>query len=328
VVARYEELMTKRSSEAEFLLLVGATGYLGGKVAQIARERGFGVRALVRPSSDAAALVANGVEVVRGDLLDRASLEAAMQGCTAVIATAIGYANRKSGDIRSAADTLGNRHLADAALSAGIRRLVFCSVLTCDRAKDVPHFWHKKLAEDYFEERRLPFVARRPGAFLDQGPNDFWAAGLRRGRLRFAADGAVPLSFVHANDVAKWLVEAVNASIANGSRIDLGCDRPVSINELASIMSVQLGRPIKTQIPPWPAVSLLLGIGGLVDPWKHDLRAMMSHFQRGGYVADTTKQRECFGVPPSVEGAVARYLAGVGLLPAQGASRVSGTRTA
>lgn len=315
-------------TKAERLLLVGATGYLGGKVAQIARERGFGVRALVRPSSDASALVASGVEVARGDLLDRASLEAAMQGCAAVIATAIGYANRKSGDIRSAADTLGNRHLADAALSAGIDRLVFCSVLTCDRAKAVPHFWNKKLAEDYFEARRVPFVALRPGAFLDQGPSDFWAAGLRRGRLRFAADAAVPLTFVHANDVAKWLVEAVNPSIANGSRIDVGCDRPVSINELASIMSAQLGRPIKAQVPPWPVVSLLLGIGGLFDPWKHDLRAMMCYLQRGGYVADTARQCEHFGPAPRIEDAVARYLAGLGLSFKPNATATNGTRRA
>ncbi|HEU5075289.1 MAG TPA: NAD(P)H-binding protein, partial [Polyangiaceae bacterium] len=154
------------------ILVVGATGHLGGKVTRMARQSGFRVRALVRASSDASALAASGVDVMRGDMLDRPSLDRAMQGCAAVVSTAIGYAGRKPGDLRGEADTLGNRHLADAALAAGVRRLVFCSVLTCDGAKDVPHFWNKKLAEDYFEERRLPFVALRPGAFLDQGPND------------------------------------------------------------------------------------------------------------------------------------------------------------
>lgn len=306
--------MEPSAHSSDVVLVVGATGYLGGKVVRIAQERGLRVRALVRPSSDPSPLSARGVEIARGDLLDRASLERAMQGCGAVIATAIGYANRKQGDIQSSTDTLGNRHLADAALAAEIRRLVFCSVLTCDRAQDVPHFWNKKLAEDYFEERRVPFVALRPGAFLDQGPNDFWVGGLRRGRLRFLADPNVPVTFVHTDEVARCLVQAVNVSVAEGaSRIDIGCDRPVSIAELARIMSNLLGRPVEPQVPPWPVVSALLGLGGLFDPWKRDLRAMMSFFQRGGYVADVARQTRYFGPPAPVEDAVARYLTGAGL---------------
>lgn len=283
-----------------------------------AQARGFRVRALVRPTSDATRLAAEGVEVVRGDLLDAASLGAAMLGCTAVIATAIGYANRRHGDLESAADTLGNRHLADAALASGVRRFVFCSVLTCDRAEDVPHFWNKKLAEDYLLSRKVPFVSLRPGAFLDQGPNDFWAAGIRGGHLRFAANPRVPLTFVHTDDVAEYLVSATNPAIPNGSQIDIGCDRAVAINELASIMAALLGRPIKPRVPPWPLVSLFLGVGGLFDPWKRDLRAMMAYFQGGDYVANTAKQREHFGPVPRIEDAVARYLAGLGLLRARG----------
>ena len=311
----------------EVVLVVGATGHLGGKVARAAQDRGLRVRALVRSTSDSSVLETRGIEVVRGNLLDPTSLGLAMRGCTAVITTAIGYANRIPGDIRSAADTLGNRHLADAALANGIRRVVFCSVLTCDRAKDVPHFWNKKLAEDYFIERQIPFVSLRPGAFLDQGPNEFWAAGLRRGRLRFAANPRVPATFVHTDEVAEYLVaSAIDPAIANGSRIDIGCDRPVAISELASIMTALLDRPIKPQVPPWPLVSLLLGVGGLFDPWKRDLRAMVSYFQRGGYVADTAKQREHFGPPTRIEDAVARYLAGLGLLSGPNTATTTATR--
>lgn len=171
------------------VLVIGATGHLGGKVARVAVQHGYRVRALVRLGSDARALKALRLECVPGDLLDRASLDRAMHDCDSVIATAIGYANRRKGDIGSEADTLGNRNLADAVLASSVRRLVYCSVLSCDRARDVPHFWNKKLAEDYFEERHVPFISLRPGAFLDQGSKDFCSRSREtkrraRGRLR------------------------------------------------------------------------------------------------------------------------------------------------
>lgn len=42
------------------------------------------------------------------------------------------------------------------------------SILTCDQTPGVPHFWHKKLMEDRLVDLGVPFVALRPGAFLDQ----------------------------------------------------------------------------------------------------------------------------------------------------------------
>ena len=63
-------------------------------------------------------------------------------------------------------DTTGNRNLVDAAGRAGIRRFVLTSILTCDQTQQVPHFWHKKLAEDRLQERGVAYVSLRPGAFL------------------------------------------------------------------------------------------------------------------------------------------------------------------
>jgi uncharacterized protein YneF (UPF0154 family) len=43
-----------------------------------------------------------------------------------------------------------------------------------------------------------------------------------------------------------------------------------------------------------------------------DLAAMISWFQTGRYVADTTRQREVFGAPPTAEDAVRRLIASLG----------------
>jgi uncharacterized protein YbjT (DUF2867 family) len=65
------------------ILVVGSSGMLGGMVARKLVARGDRVRVMVRQPSDIA-----GVESVRGDLKDPASLDAACQGATAVVTTA------------------------------------------------------------------------------------------------------------------------------------------------------------------------------------------------------------------------------------------------
>jgi dihydroflavonol-4-reductase len=67
------------------LLVTGATGLVGANVCRLARAREEDVRALVRDGSDAGALEALGVEVLRGDLLDAAALRRAIAGCDRVV---------------------------------------------------------------------------------------------------------------------------------------------------------------------------------------------------------------------------------------------------
>ena len=56
------------------------------------------MRALVREGSDAMPLSEQGVEIVRGDLVDPASLEPALDGMDALVTTAAGYVRRRKGD--------------------------------------------------------------------------------------------------------------------------------------------------------------------------------------------------------------------------------------
>src|SRR5204862_6979693 len=72
-------------SETNTVLVVGATGDLGGRVVDALLERGKRVRALVREGTDPSRLAAKGVEIARGDMLEPASLERAMSGSNAVV---------------------------------------------------------------------------------------------------------------------------------------------------------------------------------------------------------------------------------------------------
>ena len=196
---------------------------------------------LVRPASNAAALIQAGVEIARGDMMEPASLLRAMDGADAVITTAAGYTHHSKGDTASI-DTIGNRNLIDMASQTGIRRFVLTSILTSDQTPDVPHFWNK-LAEDRLEEKGVPFVSLRPGAFLDMiiqmGGDSFG-----KGRVMWFGSPTIPLTFVLTEDVADYLADAAYVPGVDGQRIDIGWDRPVSIQEVAQVAGRLLGREI------------------------------------------------------------------------------------
>jgi uncharacterized protein YbjT (DUF2867 family) len=283
---------------------------LGGQVVAELRSRGDRVRALVRPSSDARALERAGAEIARGDMMDSASLLKAMDGADAVISTAAGYTRHSKGDTDKI-DTIGNRNLADAASRSGVRRFVLTSILTCDQTPQVPHFWHKKLAEDRLEELGVPFVSLRPGAFLDmitQMGGDRFA----KRRLMWFGSPTVPLSFVLTQDLAGYLADAVDAPGVNGQRIDIGWDRPVSIEEIAQISGRLLGQRVRVRTIPAGLVNTAGALVGRFNPMVKDMVAMMRWFQTGQYAADPTRQREVFGQVPTAEDSIARLVGSLG----------------
>jgi uncharacterized protein YbjT (DUF2867 family) len=283
---------------------------LGGQVVRELLSRGRRVRALVRPTSDAKRLEEAGVEIARGDMMDPASLLQAMNGVDAVISTAAGYTRHSKGDT-DAIDTVGNRNLAEAASRAGIRRFVLTSILTCDQTPQVPHFWHKKLAEDRLEELGVPFVALRPGAFLDM-MTQMGGDPFDKRRLMWFGSPTIPLTFVLTQDLAGYLVEAVDAPGVDGQRIDIGWDRPVSMKEIAQISGRLLGQRIRVLGSPAGLINIAGAVIGRFNPMVKDLAEMMRWFQTGRYVADTTRQREVFGQVPTAEDAIARLVRSLG----------------
>ncbi|MBA4170869.1 MAG: NAD(P)H-binding protein, partial [Chloroflexi bacterium] len=103
---------------------------LGSRIVELLRSEGLPVRALVRPSTDAAALEAAGVEIARGDLRDRDSLRAAVQGISSIVSTANTVARVMGGErglTIGDVDDEGHASLIEEADAAGVKRFVFLS---------------------------------------------------------------------------------------------------------------------------------------------------------------------------------------------------------
>jgi len=107
------------------VIVVGATGNLGNKLAKALIQQGAEVTAMVRATSNKSKLEEIGVKnFVIGDLLDKASLKTALSsdhGFDAIASSAAGYTRHTKGDSPDT-DTIGYRNLVDATKEAGIPR--------------------------------------------------------------------------------------------------------------------------------------------------------------------------------------------------------------
>lgn len=226
----------------------------------------------------------------------------------AVIACAAGYTRHTKGD-SAKTDTEGYRNLADATKAANIPRFVLISILECDKAPEVPHFYHKHLVEKYLKEIGQPFIALRPGAFLDQS-KDFVASKIQKGIFPAFIPG-VSLGMIYTGDLARYAAMAAISVPDNelGIKVDVGWDKPVSGETLAEAFSKVLGKKVVSK-PAFPGfvVNILLPFIGIFNPGVKDIHSMIRWIKTGGYISkNTNKQKELFSDLPTVEEAVRRY---------------------
>lgn len=108
------------------ILLTGATGKIGSRLGKRLAQRGAHVRALVRDATLASTLLDEGIELAEGDLLNPASLDAAVRGMDAVVHCAA-FFRGATPEQAHAVNDVGTRALARAARDAEVSRFVFMS---------------------------------------------------------------------------------------------------------------------------------------------------------------------------------------------------------
>ncbi|MFQ4149583.1 NAD(P)H-binding protein [Arthrobacter sp. LAPM80] len=234
------------------ILVVGATGNLGGRVAKLLRSEGQEVRCLVRQSSDDTGLRELGTEVVRGDLTVPASLKAACQGVDTVIATATAIGRRIariSHETIRAVDEQGMSCLVDAAEAAHVRRFVYMSFPGADAAIGTP-LERAKLAI----ERQLVGSAMRTVIVRSDGFQEVILAPMARfdmaaGKAAVIGKGDTKRRYVATEDIAS-LLAAVATEPDPPLLIEVGGPEPLTKNEAIAIAAELTHHQMKVQRMP------------------------------------------------------------------------------
>jgi uncharacterized protein YbjT (DUF2867 family) len=282
--------------DKKIVTLVGATGYLGQKIAKELIQQGAHVRAMLRPSANRTALGKLGVtDFVLGDMMNPASLKKALAKspqADIVIASAAGYTAHTKGDTQKT-DTEGYHNLVHAAKAANISRFVLISILECDKAVGVPHFYHKHLTEKYLKEIGQPFIALRPGAFLDQA-NDLVFPKVQKGIYPAFIPG-VSLGMIYTADLARYAAMAALKVPESelGTTVDVGWEKPVSGEEIAAAFSKVLEKKVVSK-PAFPGfvVNVVLPFVSLFSPSVKDMLSMVKWIKTEFTQAKTQKNKK------------------------------------
>lgn len=257
------------------ILLCGATGMLGAATARELAARNVALRALVRPSSDAAELERLGAEVVRGDFRDPTSLERAADGAQTIVSGVTAISRMLAGNERRdglrAVDGHGHLALIGAAERAGTQRFVFVSAAGIERVPHVPLARAKLAVEARLRASRLREVIVRPDAFQQVWLTPVVGLDWPNGKLTIFGRGESKARYVSSDDVAA-AVAAWTVAEDPPRTVDFGGPEGLTRNEAADAIEQAAGRPLKRRRVP--RLALTVGSRALA-PVKPELATVM-----------------------------------------------------
>jgi uncharacterized protein YbjT (DUF2867 family) len=266
------------------ILVVGATGRVGGAATRHLLETGFEVRALVRSAEKGEDLRALGAEVSVGDVTRPETLAAALEGCTGVFSALSATTDREAVEV----EYRGNVNLLSAARKAGARRFVYSSALLVDHplARKVGTLREKaRFEEVLLGAGDISATVLRPAMFMEtllmalSGPVAL-VPGRQRRQVRW----------ISAGDAALAAVRAFERDITG--RHEIAGPDTATFDEAYRRLSAVRGRRIIVLHPPLP----VMRVAGRFSAPVEELAGMFALFDAAGYATDPAPLRDVFGV--------------------------------
>ncbi len=215
------------------ILVVGATGQLGGVITRKLIASGVKVRALAR-DRHALAPFADRAEIAAVDLRDVPKLTEACRGIDQIVATANNNMG-KGPTSPTRIDLSGYQNLCAAARNTGVGRLIYVSYRGVAQDAPVDIFRVKWYIEDAIKRSGVPHVMLRPTAFMDTWIDQILAKGIReKGVATVFGDGNRVANYIAIDDVAEFALRILERELVN-EVVEAGGPSNVTHNHLVTI---------------------------------------------------------------------------------------------
>jgi nucleoside-diphosphate-sugar epimerase len=303
--------------------VTGGTGFTGGRLVEILRERGQTVTALARPASRTDGLQRAGAHIVAGDLRKPAEFEAALDGVDVVyhIAAAFREARLSDRDYHEINAT-ATVQLVEAAARHGVKRFVHCSTVgvhgdtgrtraTEESPLNPPDVYcRSKLegeqgAREAFARLRLDGVVFRPLGMYGPGDLRFLKLfrGIRRGKFYMIGSGETLYQLTYIDDLCDGIIRCGTLPQAVGQTFILGGTEPMTLNTLvAAVAEATGGKLNKLHIPMGPVLAAAVVCEALCKPLgiEPPLYPRRVEFFSKDRAFDFSKARRVLGYAPQV----------------------------
>lgn len=248
------------------VLIIGASGLVGRRLAQTLLADGRAVRCLARRPAKLADLTAAGCEVVKGDIADAAAVAEAVEGVAAVYVSIHTLSPQPGGGAGARfmeIETQGMQNVIAACRSQSVRRVVYVTSLGI--APDAPGEWLRERwrTEQLLLDSGLDATVIRPGHIVGVGGRGFdtvVAQAKRRTAVTLGGDRPV-MRAIALDDLVGYLCAVLDDARTSGQRFEVGSDDVLSMNQMIDVVADVLGRPHprKLQIPR-PLLSALVPV--------------------------------------------------------------------
>jgi uncharacterized protein YbjT (DUF2867 family) len=206
------------------ILITGGTGFVGTNLIRRMRKKNLPVRALVRNPDKARPLKDLGVELVQGDIADKASLEKAAANVERVVHL-VGIIQERRGVSFQDVHVDGTRNVLDASQKAGVLHFFYQSALGT-RANAVSMYHKTKWqAEELVRSSTIPYTILRPS--LIYGPGDLFTVRVTEmiklsPVLPVIGSGTSKIQPIFIDDVVACILKAVTGDSFLSKTYEIG----------------------------------------------------------------------------------------------------------
>lgn len=230
------------SVDAPTVLLTGATGYVGGQLLPLLESEPIRLRCLARRPEVLRTKAAKETQVVAGDVLDRPSLERALQGVET--AYYLVHLMSGSGDFEQQ-DREAAENFAKAANQSGVKRIIYLGGLGDDSDAHLsPHLRSRHEVGEILRSSGVETIEFRAGMVIGSGSLSFRLLKSLTDRLpvmlcpRWLATPTQPIA---VSDVLRYLLAALQLPPGESRVFEIGSPDTVTYGDLIRIYSRQRG---------------------------------------------------------------------------------------